>query len=102
MENGRWKRDWHLRHAAAAPRVAVGLTAIAESAIVTGLERRCHRRLAMSGPNRTLDRVRAGQADSNIRFEDLCALLRALGFSERIRGSHHIFGAPRVEELVNL
>jgi len=52
--------------------------------------------------NRTLDRVLGGQADASVRFEDLCALLRALGFSERTRGSHYIFGAPRVEELVNL
>jgi predicted RNA binding protein YcfA (HicA-like mRNA interferase family) len=49
-----------------------------------------------------LDRVCEGQADANVRFVDLCALLRALGFSERIRGSHHIFSAPGVEELINL
>jgi len=58
--------------------------------------------LAMRGTKRTLDRVCEGQTDPSIRFVDLCALLRALGFSERIRGSHHIFSAPGVEELINL
>lgn len=43
-----------------------------------------------------------GQADRTIRFDDLVALLRSLGFRERIRGSHHIFSATGVEELVNL
>jgi predicted RNA binding protein YcfA (HicA-like mRNA interferase family) len=56
----------------------------------------------MGGLERTLDRVRQAQSDSNIRFEELRALLQALGFSERTRGSHHIFSAPGVDELVNL
>ena len=46
--------------------------------------------------------VEQGRSDSNIRFDDLGALLRALGFSERTNGSHHIFSAAGVEELVNL
>jgi len=44
----------------------------------------------------------AGGADTNIDFEDLCALLRSLGFSERTRGSHHVFARPGVDELLNL
>ena len=56
----------------------------------------------MGGLERTLDRVRQAQSDSNIRFEELRALLQALGFSERTRGSHHIFSATGVDELVNL
>ena len=46
--------------------------------------------------------MRQGQSDANIRFEELCALLHAFGFSERTRGSHHIFTAIGVDELVNL
>ena len=35
-------------------------------------------------------------------FEDLCHLLRGLGFEERTRGSHHIFTRTNVEEILNL
>jgi predicted RNA binding protein YcfA (HicA-like mRNA interferase family) len=47
-------------------------------------------------------RVLRGTADSNIRFRDLEALLITLGFSERIKGSHHIFTRPDVVEILNL
>ena len=43
-----------------------------------------------------------GTSDNNIAFEDLCQLLKALGFSERIQGSHHIFYATGIEEILNL
>lgn len=36
------------------------------------------------------------------RFEELCYLLKRLGFDERVRGSHHIFTRERVEEILNL
>jgi len=35
-----------------------------------------------------------GAADANIRFGDLRSLLSALGFNERIKGSHHILHGP--------
>ncbi len=41
-------------------------------------------------------------ADANIRFDELRALLSALGFSERIRGDHHIFSKAGVAEILNL
>jgi hypothetical protein len=43
-----------------------------------------------------------GQLDANVEFANLTALLRALGFEERIRGSHHIFVRRGIEEPVNL
>jgi hypothetical protein len=43
-----------------------------------------------------------GTSDANILFDDLRWLLRRLGFEERIRGSHHIFRKPGVEEKINL
>jgi len=43
-----------------------------------------------------------GASDADISFEDLCGLLRHLGFDERIRGSHHIFTKDGVEEILNL
>lgn len=43
-----------------------------------------------------------GASDANIRFDDLRALLRHLGFDERTKGSHHIFRKASVEERINL
>lgn len=47
-------------------------------------------------------RVLQGAADANIRFSDLRSLLAALGFTERIKGSHHIFTRPDVAEILNI
>ena len=41
-------------------------------------------------------------SDSNIRFIDLCNLLKLYGFTERIKGDHHIFTMRGVEEILNL
>jgi hypothetical protein len=43
-----------------------------------------------------------GASDANIRFSDLLALMRDLGFDERVRGSHHIFTRQGIEEILNL
>jgi hypothetical protein len=47
-------------------------------------------------------RVLRGSSDAGIRFADLCTLLRRLGFSERVKGSHHIFTRPEVDGILNL
>jgi predicted RNA binding protein YcfA (HicA-like mRNA interferase family) len=52
--------------------------------------------------DRTLAAVLSGTSDPNIRFGDLCGLLKRLGFAERIRGSHHIFTREDVAEILNL
>ena len=36
-------------------------------------------------------RILKGTSDAGIRFHDLCTLLRRLGFTERVKGSHRIF-----------
>jgi hypothetical protein len=41
----------------------------------------------MSKAAKTLERVLRGNVDPNIRFNDLCALLKHLGFAMRVRGS---------------
>ncbi len=43
-----------------------------------------------------------GGSDANIVFADLCSLLRQLGFTERTRGSHHIFTRLGIEERITL
>ena len=39
---------------------------------------------------------------ANISFEDLCNLMKHLGFESRIKGSHHIFRKEDVAEKINL
>jgi hypothetical protein len=51
---------------------------------------------------RLRQRILGGRADANIRFDDLRTLLRRMGFTERIRGSHHIFVKDGVVERLNL
>jgi len=51
---------------------------------------------------KTLFQVLRGTSDANIRFGDLRTLLEGLGFTERIKGSHHIFTREGVEEILNL
>ncbi len=52
--------------------------------------------------DKLLQQILRGASDANIRFEDLCQLLRRLGFEERVRGSHHIFRKAGIEEKINL
>ncbi len=49
-----------------------------------------------------LSRILRGTSDANIPFNQLCHLLRRLGFEERTRGDHHIFTKDGVEEILNL
>ena len=51
---------------------------------------------------KTLDRILRGTSDANIRFDDLCRVLKQLDFTERIRGDHHIFTRDGVVEILNL
>ena len=56
----------------------------------------------MSRRRKILAGILSGVSDSNISFEEMRTLLGALGFAERIRGSHHIFAMQNVEEILNL
>ena len=51
---------------------------------------------------KVLRRVLSGTSDANIAFDDLCWLLRKLGFEERIRGSHHGYRRADLERPINL
>ena len=50
------------------------------------------RRALSSRDARLLRTILSGRSDANIRFAEIRRLLRNMGFSERVRGSHHIFG----------
>jgi hypothetical protein len=49
-----------------------------------------------------LEKILRGRSDANIPFDGLRRVLKNLGFSERISGSHHIFFRQGVEEILNL
>ena len=48
------------------------------------------------------DRIVGGQSDANIPFQQAVNLLKALGFEERVSGSHHVFTREGIEEFINL
>jgi predicted RNA binding protein YcfA (HicA-like mRNA interferase family) len=52
--------------------------------------------------DKLLTQILHGKSDANIPFDDLCHLLRRLGFEERVRSSHHIFRKDGIEERINL
>lgn len=43
-----------------------------------------------------------GRSDSNFRFSEICRLLKAMEFEDRISGSHHIFHRKDIHEILNL
>lgn len=47
-------------------------------------------------------KILTGTSDANIPFYDLCKLLVGFGFTERVKGDHHIFSRKVVEEILNL
>ena len=49
-----------------------------------------------------LQRILSGTSDNNIKFSELCQLLKKLGFSERIKGDHYIFSKDNIEEIINI
>ena len=52
--------------------------------------------------DKLLIKILTASSDNNIRFEAVCQLLILLGFTNRIKGSHHIFFKDHVEEIINL
>ena len=51
---------------------------------------------------KTIEKLLRGSSDANIRFEELCHLLKAKGFRMRVSGSHYIFTRPGVVERLNV
>lgn len=56
----------------------------------------------MGRHEKLLAKLLQGRNDASIPFDGLCGLLKAFGFMERIRGSHHIYTKEGVEEILNL
>ena len=49
-----------------------------------------------------IQKILSGTSDKNIDFEDLPKLLLFYGFTERIKGSHHIYYKNGVDEIINV
>jgi hypothetical protein len=49
-----------------------------------------------------LEQILSGRSDANISFESLRTLLGHFGFTERVRGDHHIFVKEGIAEILNL
>lgn len=56
----------------------------------------------MSQYEKLLWRVLSGSSDASIDFDALIHLLLRLGFSLRVRGSHHILTRDGLPEILNL
>jgi hypothetical protein len=54
----------------------------------------------MGKHEKLLLKILSGTSDANIQFEDLCNLLKYLGFDMRIKGSHHMFRKGAVIEKI--
>ena len=56
----------------------------------------------MTKKDKLIRTILDGLSDKNINFNELCNLLKSLGFVEHIRGSHHLFRKEQIEEKINL
>ncbi len=56
----------------------------------------------MSKIEKILMLLLSGRSDTNFDFSELVNLLDRLGFTLRIKGSHHIFYRDDIEEIINL
>ena len=56
----------------------------------------------MSQRQKFLQSLLESSSTPAIDFSALCQLLVSLGFEQRIRGSHHLFGKPGIPALINL
>ena len=55
----------------------------------------------MTRSTKLLERLLSGTADRAFRFDELCAVLLKLGFTHRVRGSHHIFTRSGIRDILN-
>ena len=49
-----------------------------------------------------VQRILSGRQDKNVQFSEVLSLMHKLGFSMRIRSSHHIFFKEGIVEIINL
>ncbi len=47
-------------------------------------------------------KILCGNKDKSIEFDELRKILTEFGFSETIKGSHHIFYKKDIDEIINI
>ena len=56
----------------------------------------------MSRLAKIFEHIITRRSDTNVAFSDVRLLLHRVGFTERVRGSHHIYTMRGVDEIINL
>ena len=57
----------------------------------------------MAKKDKLKEKLLSGEADRNFGFDELCTLMRRLGFSEhKGKGSYRIFYREDIEEIITL
>ena len=56
----------------------------------------------MGKHEKLIQKILSGCQDQSINFSEAVSLLLALGFSQRIRGDHHIFYREGIIEIINI
>lgn len=56
----------------------------------------------MGKRDKLIRKILAGNSDAAIKFDDIVMLLKGLGFTEHVRGSHHIFRHSALRGKINL
>lgn len=56
----------------------------------------------MSKYEKILQRILKESEACNIRFNELCSVLKRLGFSRRTRGSHFIYYKDGIDDIINI
>ena len=56
----------------------------------------------MGKHEKLVQKILSGRQDTSVDFYEAVTLLQALGFSVRIRGSHHIFDQEGIDEIINI
>lgn len=56
----------------------------------------------MSKIDKILGKIKSGNQDTNISFDELKRAIEYFGFELRIKGSHHIFYRKDIKEIINV
>jgi predicted RNA binding protein YcfA (HicA-like mRNA interferase family) len=52
--------------------------------------------------DKLIAQILSGKHDASFRFAEIDNLLSALGFSQRVKGDHHIYYKDNIVEILNL
>ena len=56
----------------------------------------------MSSIEKIIEKVLSGKSDKNLDFNDFRKFILYFEFTERIKGSHHIYTKPGIREIINI